>query len=195
VLFGGSVLILLLFYAQLGNWMGGRSYGPRYLVPVIPLLMLALVTLNRWHVVSSRWEATAILLISFAVQIPGVVVDYAKVSVAHARANGAPTPDDRLFNWRVSPLALNTAAALELTPRNAGWLLGRGDAPRAVRVVTDRAQSEFSQQFADTLDFWWMYLLRMGVASRTTVRLLLVCLLAAIGALGLRYRRLMAFAK
>ena len=35
----------------------------------------------------------------------------------------------------------------------------------------------------------------MGVASRTTVRLLLVCLLAAIGALGLRYRRLMAFAK
>jgi hypothetical protein len=117
------------------------------------------------------------------------------VSVAHARANGAPTPDDRLFNWRVSPLALNTAATLELTPRNIVWLLGRGEAPPPVRAVSDRAQSDFSQQFADTLDFWWMYLLRMGVASQTTVRLLLVCLLAAIGALGLRYRRLMAFAK
>ncbi len=195
VLFGGSVLILLLFYAQLGNWMGGRSYGPRYLVPVIPFLMLALVTLNRWHLVSSRWEATAMLLISLAVQVPGVVVDYAKVSVAHARANGAPTPDDRLFNWQVSPLTLNTAAAMELTPRNVGWLLGRGDAPRPVRAVSDRAQSDFSQQFADTLDFWWMYLLRMGVASPATVRLLLICLLAGIGALGLRYRRLMAFAK
>jgi len=135
------------------------------------------------------------LLISLAVQVPGVVVDYAKVSVAHARAHGAPTPDDRLFNWRVSPLTLNTAAALELTPRNVGWLLGRGDAPRPVRAVSDRAQSDFSQQFADTLDFWWMYLLRMGVASPATVRLLLICLLAGIGALGLRYRRLMAFAK
>ena len=27
-LFGGSVLVLLFFYAQLGNWMGGRSVRP-----------------------------------------------------------------------------------------------------------------------------------------------------------------------
>ena len=192
ILFGGSVLVLLFFYAQLGNWMGGRSYGPRYLVPVIPMLMLALVAVNRWHLLSSRWEATLLLSISFAVQLPGVAVDYAKVSVAHARASGAPTTDDRLFNWRVSPLALNTVATIDAVPRNVRWLVGRGAAPAAVRAVPGAAQSDFSQQFADTLDFWWMYLFRMGLASRTTVRLLLVCMLAGIGALGLRYRQLVA---
>ena len=31
-----------------------------------------------------------------------------------------------------------------------------------MRAVSDRAQSDFSQQFADTLDFWWMYLLPDG---------------------------------
>jgi hypothetical protein len=195
VLFGGSLLALLLFYAQLGNWMGGRSYGPRYLVSVIPLLMLSLVAVNRWSLISSRWEATLVLVLSLAVQIPGVVVDYAKVSVAHARAHGAATPDDRLFDWRVSPLVLNTAAAVEAIPRNLRWLLGRGEPPPRVRAVSGNAQSDFSQQFADTLDFWWVYLFRMGVASATTVRLLLVCMLAGLGALSLRYRRLVAMAK
>jgi hypothetical protein len=191
-LFGGSLLVLLLFYAQLGNWMGGRSYGPRYLVPVIPLLMLALVAVSPWQVISSRWGATLLLAVSLAVQVPGVVVDYAKVSVAHARANGAPTPEDRLFNWRASPLALNTVAALDVVPRNVRWLIGHGDAPAPVRAVPGSLQSDFSQQFADTLDFWWMYLFRMGLVSRTTVQLLLVCMLAGIGALSLRLRRLVA---
>jgi len=195
ILLGGSVLVLLLFYAQLGNWMGGRSYGPRYLVPVIPLLVLALLSVNRWHLISSRWEATLLLAISLAVQVPGVVMDYAKVSVAHARANGAPTPDDRLFNWRVSPLVLNTVATIDAVPRNVQWLLGRRGAPPLVRAVPGDLQSDFSQQFVDTLDFWWMYLLRMGVASRTTIQLLLVGMLAGIGVLTLRYRRLVATAK
>ena len=180
ILFGGSVLVLLLFYAQLGNWMGGRSYGPRYLVPVIPLAH-ARARGGEPLATSSRRDGRRRLLlaISLAVQVPGVLVDYAKVSVAHARANGAPTPDDRLFNWRVSPLVLNTAAALSdaAQRRLADW--ARRAAAAGARRCRATLQSDFSQQFADTLDFWWMYLLRMGVASRTTVRLLLVCMLAA----------------
>lgn len=194
-LFGGSVLVLLLFYAQIGNWMGGRSYGPRYLVPIIPLLMLALVAVNRWHFISSRREVTLLLALSLIGQVPGVLVDYSKVSVAHARASGALTDDDRLFNWRVSPLVLNTRAAIDAVPRNVKWLIGRGEAPAAVRAMPGTVQSDFSQQFADTLDFWWMYLFRMGVASRMTVRVLLFCMLAGIGALSLRYRRLIEVAK
>jgi hypothetical protein len=191
ILLGGSVVVLLLFYAQLGNWMGGRSYGPRYLLPTVPLLMLALVAVNRWHFVSSRWEAAVMLAISLAVQIPGVIVDYAKVSVAHARLEGAPTREDRLREWRVSPLALNTAAAVDAVPRNVRWLLGR-EAPPPVRAGVSPGTSDFSQQFADTLDFWWMYLYRMGVLKAGQVCLLFVGMLAGIGALCLWYRRLLA---
>jgi hypothetical protein len=164
-------------------------------VPIIPLLMLALVAVNRWHFISSRREVTLLLALSLIVQVPGVLVDYSKVSVAHARASGAPTDDDRLFNWRVSPLVLNTRAAIDAVPRNVKWLIGRGEAPAAVRAMPGTVQSDFSQQFADTLDFWWMYLFRMGVASRMTVRVLLFCMLAGIGALSLRYRRLIEVAK
>ena len=35
-------ILVVLFYAQLGNWIAGRSYGPRYLVPIVPLLLLPL---------------------------------------------------------------------------------------------------------------------------------------------------------
>ena len=38
VLLAGHGLVLLMVYAQLENWRGGRSYGPRYLVPAMPLV-------------------------------------------------------------------------------------------------------------------------------------------------------------
>jgi hypothetical protein len=41
-LLSAPVALLLLLYAQLGNWVGGRSYGGRYLVVVLPLCCAAL---------------------------------------------------------------------------------------------------------------------------------------------------------
>jgi hypothetical protein len=195
VLFGGSAIAVLLFYAQLGNWMGGRSYGPRYLVPILPLLMLPLAAMHKTWRPSTRVVVLALTLVSVAVQLAGVIVDYAKVSVAHARTYGAPTADDQLFNWRVSPLVLNTRAAAVVVPHNLAWLTGGADRPASVRAAApDQLQADFSQQFADTLDFWWMYLFRMGVVSRRAVWVLVACMIGTMAALGYRLRGLLAAA-
>jgi hypothetical protein len=165
-LLGGSIGVLLLFYAQLSNWMGGRSYGPRYLVPALPLLCVGLAPL-----VAQRrrlgWLA-ALAVVSIIVQLPGVLVDYAKVSVANARAEGAPSRAERLVNWHTSALFLNTRAAARLLPANVALLIG-GSTPPALVTSQSTARGEFSQQFAKSLDFWWMYLFHMRALSAAAV--------------------------
>ena len=55
-------------------------------------------------------------MLSAVVQVPGVLVDYAKVSVANARENGTPTKSDRVGDWSTSPLVLNSRAAMDHRP-------------------------------------------------------------------------------
>ena len=65
--------------------MAGRSWGSRYLVVVIPYLMVG------WAVLLAEmargWRLMAMVLatsIGVVVQLPGVMVDYAKVGQANA---------------------------------------------------------------------------------------------------------------
>src|SRR5262249_21160886 len=113
-LFAGFVL----FYSLFENWMGGRSYGPRYLVPILPLvglgipIVLARVT-NPW----ARRAMLALVTVSVLVQVPGVLVDYAKASQASSDRINASIPPDllegrslgRQWRWDASPLVLNAA--------------------------------------------------------------------------------------
>ena len=181
VLLGGIVLTLVVFYAQLGNWMGGRSYGPRYLVAVLPLLCVAMTPL----LLAPRLRPAllALAMVSAAVQVPGVLVDYAKVSVAAAHASG--TSGDRLrAEWATSALALNARAAGRAAVDNARWLLGA--APRPPLSGGQRLErGQFSQQFAYSLDFWWLYLFHMRVIGAAGVALAVTAFLALLAGLGL----------
>jgi hypothetical protein len=47
----GTFLIYYTFISSISIWTGGYCYGPRYLVPVIPVLMLGLVG----YLKSPRW--------------------------------------------------------------------------------------------------------------------------------------------
>ena len=171
---------MLLFYAQLGNWMGGRSYGPRYLVPVLPLLCVGLAPLVE-HKRGLRWLA-AIAAVSVVVQLPGVLVDYAKVSVAHARVMGAPSRAERLTDWQTSALVLNARASIRLLPANFAWLIGTSPRPAPVGT-TPAGRGEFSQQFAYSLDFWWMYLFHMRALSATAVGGVVLAFVAGLSTL------------
>jgi hypothetical protein len=119
-------------------------------------------------------------MLSAVVQVPGVLVDYAKVSVANARENGAPTKSERVGDWSTSPLVLNARAAMDVTPRNVKWLLGTAALP-PVAAGDDR---DFSQRFSYSLDFWWLYLMFMRTIGHTAALAVAVaggCLLAAQG--------------
>ena len=156
--------IFMLFYAQLGNWIGGRSYGPRYLVPFLPLICLPLTD---WWLDGrgvKRRAAAVIAAFSLLVQVPGVLVDFATVRVTHARQAEAPGRQGSAWHWDSAPLVLNARAAVAAVPRVVRHLAGTEPRPR-IAGRTGPADRAYSQQFAFSLDFWWIHLFYLGAWS------------------------------
>jgi len=70
LMLGGGVLLYFLFISMFHTWHGGYCYGPRYLVPVLPLLFVALVSLpasRAWREAWARWLLGAVCVLSVAV--------------------------------------------------------------------------------------------------------------------------------
>ncbi len=182
-------LTFLLFYATLGNWIGGRSYGSRYLLIVLPLVsagwaaLLAALDRRRRRVLFA-----CVLAVGVVVQLPGVLVDYAKVSQAATADRGSFSTRERQWSWPATPLVLNTRAAIEAVPANVGYVLGR-TSPPAVAGAGGADDRGFSQQFAFSLDFWWLYLFYMGALPRAGLRVVAAVGLIAVAGSAAALRR------
>ncbi|HTK28844.1 MAG TPA: hypothetical protein VL309_04805 [Vicinamibacterales bacterium] len=162
LLFAGEFAILLCFYASLVNWDAERSYGPRYMLPAMPLLVLPIAG------VISRSRALAVLVaLSVAVQVPGVLVDFSKVGAA--RVIGPHTEADRQWTWGASCLVINTRASIAAVPDNARRLATGRRPPVKHGTAGTR---DFSDQFEFSLDFWWLYLYYLRVVSAPVALLL-----------------------
>jgi len=75
LLCGGLLLCNLLLAGAWYEWAGGWSWGPRFLVPLVPLWLLpAAFWLEREPSRARYWIFVAWMLASILVQIPGVVV-------------------------------------------------------------------------------------------------------------------------
>jgi hypothetical protein len=183
-------VLFLLFYATLGNWIGGRSYGSRYLVLVLPLFGPGLAVAIDW-LAPQRWPrlaVAAVLLLSTLVQLPGVLVDYAKVSQAAAARQGAFNTEARQWQWSASPLALNTAALWTAVPDNLAYVTGRRPPP-PIEPPSGDADRSFSQQFSFSLDLWWLYLFYMRALPSWAAGLLVVGFLGFATTCSSRLRR------
>ncbi|MBN2304856.1 MAG: hypothetical protein JXQ72_10285, partial [Anaerolineae bacterium] len=88
----GSWAVALAFYGTWWAWHGGWCWGPRFLVPLLPLSCLPLGVLPPGRM----WRLAAVLLIAagIAVQIPGVRVDLTPLYIAAFEAEGSPTTTD-----------------------------------------------------------------------------------------------------
>ena len=174
------VLVFLLCYATLGNWLGGRSYGSRYLIVVLPYLAVGFTALlTQLSRTSSRLVFVAVMVAGFVVQMPGVLVDYAKVSQSVAAAHGGFTTAERQWEWRASALFLNGRAVLTAVPENVSYIVGSRTPPVIPAPVSD-VDRGFSQQFAFSLDFWWLYLFYLDVLPRSAVFALILVFVAWI---------------
>ena len=165
-LFGGVVLALFCFYATLAHWDADRSYGPRYLLPVLAFMCVPLV---QWFSLKPfEWRRRVLiagLVVSTLVQIPGVLVDFSKVG--HTEEIGYRPFELRRWEWQSSALVLNAEAAFDAVPRNISHLVGSEARPEI--IAGDGEARDFSSQFAYSLDFWWMYLFYLGLISAPLV--------------------------
>ena len=78
-----SFFILLLIYSKWHMWEGGWCWGPRFLIPVLPLILLPVVTVfetppKRWF---GRTMAVLLILASLLVAVSGVMVSYNEYAV------------------------------------------------------------------------------------------------------------------
>ena len=140
-----------VFYGSLEYWDADRSYGPRYLLPIVPLLCLPLVA---WFAEPQRRRLmTAAVALSIAVQIPGIAVDFTKAGPALGVSHPLL---ERRWNWEVAGITTNTRALVHFAPMNFQYLTGLA-APPPVRPSAGR-DTGFSEQFGYSFDFWWLYL-------------------------------------
>jgi hypothetical protein len=184
--------VFTLFYAQLGNWIGGRSYGPRYLVPFLPLICLPLAAwLENGGGIRKRM-AVGVAALSLFVQVPGVLVDFATVRVAHAHQADVPGRPGDAWDWSSAPLVLNTKAVVAAVPMVVRHLAGVEPRP-SISGRRDPDDRTFSQQFVFSLDFWWIYLFYLGIWSGASAvaagALLLLCSVLMARAVWMRAPR------
>jgi hypothetical protein len=148
---------LFVFYASLTYWDADRSYGPRYLLPMVPLLCVPLVYWFAGATGRARTALAAMVLLSVLGQLPGVLVDFTKVgTVLDVRRIEI---EERRWSWEFAGINLNTRAALRAVPLNVRYVTGMAQPP-ALHLPEGRAP-EFSEQFGYSLDFWWLYLYYM----------------------------------
>src|SRR5262249_35686597 len=73
-----GVVVTVLLYASFEHWAGDGSWGPRYLVPLVPALVAAVGALFAPRTLSDRraWWGTALALglLGAAVQVGGVAI-------------------------------------------------------------------------------------------------------------------------
>ncbi|MDP6579027.1 MAG: hypothetical protein QF681_00105 [Vicinamibacterales bacterium] len=187
ILFGGVMLTLFCFYASLFHWEGERSYGPRYLLPMLPFLCLPLgVWFARPGGEFRRRAAIAGLICSVAVQIPGVLLDFSKVG--HTPELGYRSIEARRWEWGSAALVLNTQAAMRAVPLNARYLSGAE--PRPEVKAAEGLARDFSSQFAFSLDLWWMYLFHLRIISAPVALVLAGLPLGLAAACAHKLRRL-----
>jgi hypothetical protein len=183
-LVGGEIIVFFAFYGAMDDWFGGRSYGARYLVPLLPLACLPLAVLFACRCSPVRRSVLIVAAVtSIIVQLPGVVVDYAKVQEADSHRHPGAGVRARAYSWNASPLVLNENAALELVPRNVQFLRAGNRLPAS----TDGGAS--LKELDTSLDFWWLYLHWLRILPSRLVGVLVALLLGLTIASGWFFSR------
>ncbi len=212
---GLALAIMTLVYATFEHWAGDGSWGPRYLVPLLPLALTLVVAAGSgqpWQGGGRRLLVGGLALAGLLVQLGGVGIYFgAQMREAgdypYTRALSDPSfMVDSHFNPKHSPiagharmLARNLAAHLRgewpaiapIVPAEAG-----SAATSRVSGISTVEQERLSLPPAQVealtrgLDFWWTYAAYAGLPRLPLLAATTALLLAAGAAFAAAWRSL-----
>jgi len=130
-LFGLTVIAYLLLFAKWYMWWGGFAWGPRFLVPLTPLLAITLAPLIEGVLTRESLPAklalAALALLSTAVQVLGASVNFVLYEVKLREIFPAPELNPALYDppalydFRYSPI-LGQMRLLSRKHSDLAWL-------------------------------------------------------------------------
>jgi hypothetical protein len=178
------IVIALALYAKFEHWAGDGSFGPRYLVPLLPLAFLPVAFFLHGAGPWRRALATLLATAGLAVQLGGVAIyfgaqmreagDYPYTRALNdpefmRESHFEPRSSPILGHWRM--LIRNTRDHLDRKlPRLTG---GEEADPRVGIGAADQ------EALLHGLDFWWLYMLYAGLPPLAVVAGLLLLLFTA----------------
>ena len=195
LLIGILVVSYVLFHAPYSFWTGGWNWGPRFLIPIIPLLMLPVGFFLQEIRGKAVWLLTGTLIaLSVLIQLPAVLVDHSRDMIALSEQYDQfyrKTIDQLEFSpvvrqWPVAVEVLRRFSHAEtwtdvqrmLAANRALWFQpGLSDAKVAAGLT---AEIEFIRN--NVPDSWWVYLYLLRVPWEIVAGL--VAMLIGIGGIA-----------
>ena len=137
ILCGLLFLIFLFTYSQWKNWSGGGTWGPRFLLPIIPFLILPLGVFIEEKIRLKKAILSGLFFLALSVQIAGISIDFNEyIQIMRKLYN---TDIYTIFYPKTSPIVGHTRILM-----NKFFNLAPNDP-----VV---------REYKEPLDFWFVFL-------------------------------------
>lgn len=175
ILFALIVLAELLFFAMYEFWTGGWNWGPRYLMPVLPLLVLAA---GEWlHVKPTRLRKSllvALCVIGFVLNLPAALVDHSRYLVGLGERDPQTYLNRTILSLSDSPLTQQWPIVFEVAEmyaQRATWQAAQVAVTEHFNNYTGDGSLESLSTYAlwfdeffrlNTPDFWFVHLPWLG---------------------------------
>ena len=188
----------VLFHAPYSFWTGGWNWGPRFLLPVVPFLLLpAGVFLQEAKSRIATLVFVLLIALSVVIQLPAVLVNHSRDMIALSEQDDR-FYDKTIFETSLSPVLRQWPVAVDvlgqfnrdetraaarevLAEERAKWI--RPGAPDTDVMAGLTKESEFIHN--NVPDFWWIYLYLLG-ASPFAIFVPVTALVLAAGAAVVR---------
>ncbi|MEA3375487.1 MAG: hypothetical protein U9R72_04740 [Chloroflexota bacterium] len=188
VLLAGAVY--LVPHALYGHWSGGGGWGPRLLLPIVPLLLLpAGEVIERWETRrAGRVVLVLLIALSLFIQVLGVSVNWARhLQRVRRRSSTRKEYFQRVHHrWRDSPIPGQVRSLREAL----GFLHAPERGKRLESLVSREVKKPLRDWQSEAVgllsfnvpDFWFVYLWFLGVSPRWLISVALLLSGTAVGA-------------
>ncbi|MEN8098492.1 MAG: hypothetical protein ABFQ89_05410 [Chloroflexota bacterium] len=115
-------LCLAAAYGPYASWYGGQSWGPRFLLPALPIFLVPLAALwDKWRSRTARAALVIILIASISLLLPSVIADWWHSYLPLFSSGPIPEETSAVFDLGLSP-PLNLWKHFQIDHLNLLWL-------------------------------------------------------------------------